>query len=574
MAIDQSSTNLRSIPEALIYFARTTPDKACLVICQDERYRVISYRDLLELSQSLGFYFASRVGSNGAGPIFIILQHSIMLHASFLACMLLGRVPSYLPFPTVKQDPALYFSTHNELFKRVQPAAVITYGALVEPLREILPDSTVIVNIDDYTHTNYLSISAFSSEKSEIALLQHSSGTTGLKKGVQLTHAEIALQIETYRQTVDFNEHSIVASWLPLYHDMGLFTSFLMPIMCGSTIVSIDAFEWVKKPSLLLKIIELFHCTHSWLPNFAFNHILNTTPAEAKYDLSSVISLVNCSEPPKASTMRAFASRFVKSELGPEKLQACYAMAETAFAVSQAAIRHRNRILKLRETSLRTGALVLADNGSTEDVVELVSNGQPLNGLEVAIRNDKTGEIEVGESAGVGEVLVRGDFVFKGYFLNPAATSDAFVEGWYRTGDQGFISDRELYICGRLKELIIVHGRNYYVHDIEELVSALPHVVPGRVVAIGIANEETGSEEVLLLVEADIDCLPDKDIALRELKRSIKKTVFDRLELTIQSVEFVPKSWLVKTTSGKLSRSENLKRFREKANPAESIYGD
>lgn len=562
----------RSIGEALIENAAKHPSKVCLVVWEGDRYRTITYQDLLELSQSFGAFVDTRIGPRDSRPVFIVLKHSILLHAAFLSCMLQYRVPAYLPFPTVKQDPAHYFSTHAELFRRTSPAAVITYDALVKPLKSILPEATEVIGVEEYKHQTYLDISSFKVEEDDVALLQHSSGTTGLKKGVQLTHAEIALQTAMYAQTIEFDCSSIVASWLPLYHDMGLFTSFLMPIMSGATIVSLDAFEWVRNPKLLLKVIELFHCTHCWLPNFAFHHILNTTSPDEAFDLNSLKTLITCSEPPKVDTISKFAARFRGSGIGSDKLQACYAMAETAFAVSQSPMHAKNRIMSVDAEALKVGK-VAAGNLSNASV-ELVSNGPAIPGIEVGVRSDDTGLVELRNSNFVGEIVVRGPFVFKGYHLNSEATKEAFVGEWYRTGDQGFLSDGDVFICGRRKELIIVHGRNYYVHDIEEVISALPHVVPGRVVAIGVDSEESGSEEAIVLVETDIEPTSENMSEIeRNLRRAIKQAVFDRLELTLLSVEFVPKAWLMKTTSGKLSRSENLKRFRELTGKLEDKHG-
>jgi acyl-CoA synthetase (AMP-forming)/AMP-acid ligase II len=156
--------------------------------------------------------------------------------------------------------------------------------------------------------------------------------------------------------------------------------------------------------------------------------------------------------------------------------------------------------------------------------------------------------------------MIRGSFVFKGYYRNEAASLQAFKDGWYKTGDLGFVQSGELFICGRTKDLIIVHGRNYYCHDIEEIASTIEGAIPGRAVAIGVFDEATASEELLLLVETHIQGVETPEHTA--LRRELKRAIFERLELTPRDVEFVPPTWLVKTTSGKLSRVENLERLR------------
>ncbi len=194
-----------------------------------------------------------------------------------------------------------------------------------------------------------------------------------------------------------------------------------------------------------------------------------------------------------------------------------------------------------------------------EPRMDLVSNGPPVPGIEVGIRSED-GTVTSHGSDRIGEIVVRGDFVFDGYYRNESATVDAFIDGWYRTGDLGFLHAGELFICGRTKDVIIVHGRNYYSHDIEEIVSTVPGVIPGRAVAIGVDDIASGSEELLLLVETK---WPEADVENRKLlRREIKRMVFERLELTPRDVEFVTTGSLVKTTSGKFSRVENLKRYQ------------
>ena len=162
----------------------------------------------------------------------------------------------------------------------------------------------------------------------------------------------------------------------------------------------------------------------------------------------------------------------------------------------------------------------------------------------------------------MGEIALRGEVVFDGYRGAPDLTRAALIDGWYRTGDLGFLRAGELYVCGRLKELVIVHGRNYYCHDIEAVVSDVPGIVPGRVVAIGMDEGDATGEELLLIAEP-----VDEGADHAPLRRAVKSTVFHHLELTPRRVAFVPRGWLVKTTSGKLSRVENLRRLRERDTP-------
>ena len=159
----------------------------------------------------------------------------------------------------------------------------------------------------------------------------------GLKKGVRLTFRQIAAQVAAYVPTIQLSESSTLVSWLPLYHDMGLFTAFIIPMTVGATVVSIDPFEWVRQPPLLLELIERFHGSRVFMPNFAFNHIVNSTPPDAHYDLRSMIAFFSCSEPVKPASFDYFLNQFTNSGVDATKLQTCYAMAEACFPFSNPA---------------------------------------------------------------------------------------------------------------------------------------------------------------------------------------------------------------------------------------------
>jgi len=190
--------------------------------------------------------------------------------------------------------------------------------------------------------------------------------------------------------------------------------------------------------------------------------------------------------------------------------------------------------------------------------LQYLSCGRPIDGIDVRIvPADGATEIHESLRPSVGEIEVRGGYVFAGYFRNDAATKAAFVQGWYRTGDLGFFVDGELYICGRKKDLLIVHGRNYYAHDIEAIAGEVPNVRPGRVVAFGMDDLDTGSEEAIILLET-ASANPGQE---QELRRAVKEAIFDRMELTVRSVVIVPSGSLIKTTSGKPSRVQNKSRY-------------
>ncbi|QRE72403.1 AMP-binding protein [Methylobacterium aquaticum] len=554
--------------DRLARHARRTPDKPCLIHHQDERYSVLTFADVQALAERVAVTLSRAVAGAPAPQeaplsrvVLLFLKHHPVQLPAYLGTMMAGLVPSFMAFPTPKQDPVLYWKSHAALIRRIRPAVIVTYPEIAGDLEALCAGfGTKVLLIDELSAGDPGAVPGPLPGPGDTALLQHSSGTTGLKKGVELTFGQIEAQATAYAPAIGLGPDSTVVSWLPYYHDMGLFTAFLIPLTVGAAVVSMDAFAWVGRPASLFELIERFRGTHCWLPNFAFRHLVNTVPREEaggrRYRLDSMDAFVSCSEPVKSASLRDFAEAFAGFGIRPEQLTACYAMAETGFAVSQSDPLRHEAVRFYAAEPLGTKGRAIAVAPDHPGARALVSNGPPLEGVEVRILAGAAAP--GGEGAPVGEIAVRGSIVFSGYYEDPAATAAALADGWYRTGDIGFIDGGELFISGRIKDVIIVHGRNYYAHDIEEVVSAEAGVVPGRAVAVGVANEEVGSEDVVVLAETrTVD-----EAARKALKRAIKRAIFDRLELTVRSVHLVDPGWLTKTSSGKISRSENLARYR------------
>ena len=500
-----------------------------------------------------------KAGIGGEGVVFIVLKHCAELYFSFVGAMYTGVIPSFLPFPTPKQDAALYWSAHEELFHHVRPQAIISYAENLPHITRACEGLNVrIIDIADLDLSEPLTHATPEQQDEQTAFLQHSSGTTGLKKGVMLSYGKVAAQIDSYSQAIGLTPADTLVSWLPLYHDMGLISCMITPIAVGARIISIDAFEWVSRPSSLLKAIEDYRGNFVWLPNFAFNLIAQTRPRNSVFDLSSLKGLIGCSEPNKTETFEKFYQTFADCGLKREALRTCYAMAETVFAVTQSTT---NTILKsayVDRGALEKNNVVSFIAPGSESAATYLSNGPVIDGLTVRIKTESGYETGA-DSTRSGEIQIAGHFVFDGYYKNEAGTYLAMDGEFYNTGDIGFFSGGELYVCGRTKEVLIVNGRNYYANDIEDVVNSVADVKKGRNVAFAIFEARTQSETAVVVAETHLTDLN----ARRDLQAEIKNTVFSRLELTLQKVVLVDVGWLVKTTSGKISRKENLARYNQ-----------
>jgi len=502
-----------------------------------------------------------KAGIGGEGVVFIVLKHCAELYFSFIGAMYTGVIPSFLPFPTPKQDATLYWSAHEELFHHVRPQAIISYAENLPHIAKACEGLDVrIIDVADLDLGEVLARGTPIQQDDHTAFLQHSSGTTGLKKGVMLSYGKVAAQIDSYSRAIGLTPADTLVSWLPLYHDMGLISCMITPITVGARLISIDAFEWVSRPSSLLKAIEDYRGNFVWLPNFAFNLIAQTRPRGTTFDLSSLKGLIGCSEPNKTETFDKFYQAFADCGLKREALRTCYAMAETVFAVAQSTTDTVLKSVYVDRRALEEKKIVSFVSPEAENAVAYLSNGPVIDGLTVRIKTDEGYETGK-DSPRSGEIQIAGHFIFNGYYKNEAGTVLAMDGDYYSTGDIGFFADGELYVCGRTKEVLIVNGRNYYANDIEDIVNGVANVKKGRNVAFAIFEARTQSETAVVVAETD---LTDPD-ARRDLQAEIKNTVFSRLELTLQKVVLVEPGWLVKTTSGKISRKENLGRYLEMA---------
>ncbi len=481
-----------------------------------------------------------RAGGVGRGDVvLIVMRHGLDAHAAFFGAMLLGAVPSFMPHPNFKQNEALYWRQHREVFRHIGPRAILAYDELALAVGEAVEGSaTAVLAASGVAAASPVQVRPPPSDA--IALLQHSSGTTGLKKGVRLSYGAIAAQLAAYAGALDIAAVAAprIASWLPLYHDMGLVAAFLLPLSLGIPVLTIDPFAWTRRPTLFLDAVERYAATHAWVPNFALLHQVRGAPGERTWRLGSLRALVACSEPCKPEAFDAFVTRFGGCGITAETLQTCYAMAETVFAVSQSQPGRAVRRLA-----------VARENG--EGMVSLLSNGRPIAGCEVRILRD-------GGFAGertMGEICIRAPWMFSGYERNPRATAAAFHEGWLRSGDLGFLDGGEVFVAGRIKDVIIVNGRNVFAHDVEAAASRVAGVKPGRAVAFGHYSARMGSEQLVVVAErtADMD--------ERETIAALNQAVLDEAGVACGDIRLVPPGWLVKTTSGKISRADNARRY-------------
>ena len=497
--------------------------------------------------------------------VILVLQHGLDLIYAYFGCILHGAIPSIMPFLTEKLIPDRYRVDIAQLIKISKPTAIITYVEFEGEIKSaIQPGSSVreVIVVEkmgkNFERPVY---GGLERQPTDIVLLQHSSGTTGLQKGVALSHIAVFNQLESYSKAILLKPNDVIVSWLPLYHDMGLIACFLMPILLRIPLVLMSPFEWVRAPYKLFTLISTYNGTLCWLPNFAYNFCADKIRDSQMENvrLESLRAVINCSEPVRWDSQQKFLSRFAGFGLRENSLAACYAMAENVFAVTQGGI---ERALTVDEIDMEEFQhKQKASPASSKSIIKMVSNGRPIENTQVKIISEKNLELP---ERHVGQIAIKSNCMLTGYYHRPDETEKSMLDGWFKTGDLGYLADGELYISGRKKDMIIVGGKNIYPQDIEYLSMQVKGVHQGRVVAFGVFNENIGTEEVVVVAEIESEKMQEKD----QIKEQIRKTIAQNSAITLKDAYVVQPKWLIKTSSGKIARAANREKYLKELNEA------
>jgi acyl-CoA synthetase (AMP-forming)/AMP-acid ligase II len=539
-----------------------TPEKVSVTILQSGQPDLpVTYRELIHGSAG----YVQTYIQNGIQPgdvVTIILQHGVDIVYAYYGAILHGAIPSIMPFLTEKLLPEKYRAELASLVSITQPTAIVTYPEFEAEVRAALKpgeDSVKAVIVSDQAlgprPPDFASFGGLKRKVDDIAVLQHSSGTTGLQKGVALSHQAILNQLNNYGQAMRWTREDVFVSWLPLYHDMGLIACWLMPILLGSHLVLMSPFDWVRAPYRLFQAVSKYKGTLSWMPNFAYNFCAQKVRDRdlEGVDLSSWRAITNAAEPIRWESHQMFYERFKGYGFRFESLATLYGMAENVFCIVQGGIFEPVPYEDIDRESLQTRKIAeLAKPGQVS--VRMVGSGKTIPNTNIRIVDAKGHDLP---DRHVGEVALLSDCMLTEYYRRPDITKKAFIGDWYLSGDYGYLVDGQLYITGRKKDLIIVGGKNIYPQDLEALAYEVPGVHAGRASAFGIYNDAAGTEDVVMVVEVDTD-----DPAERQrLADGIRATVTRGSAITLRYVHITGKHWLVKTSSGKTARSANREKF-------------
>jgi 1-acyl-sn-glycerol-3-phosphate acyltransferase len=479
-------------------------------------------------------------------------------------------VPIYPPFRRAQMEEhlrrqagvlrnaeAVLLITNDEIL----PAGKLLYG-LASSLRSV-------ETIDSLSPPEPFA-GALPGDSQAIALIQYTSGSTGDPKGVTLTHANLLANIRAMGQALDASSSDVFVSWLPLYHDMGLIGAWLGSLYFGAPAIIMPPLAFLADPTRWLRTISDNKATLSAAPNFAYELCLKSVRDEdiQGLDLSSLRMTLNGAEPVSPSTVRRFIERFSAYGLRPDALAPVFGLAENSVGLAFPPLGRAPVIDRIDREEFSRHGIATPTRPNGRATIEFVACGRPIPGHEARVVDERDHELPERHE---GRLQFRGPSSTQGYFRNDEKNVALFNSPkrepgqWLETGDRAYIAGGDLYLTGRIKDIIIRAGRNIYPQELEELVGGLKGVRKGCVVAFASEDLRVGSERLVVMAETR---LRDPQ-AQEELRRAISETCANVLDQAPDEIALVPPGAIPKTSSGKLRRAESRKLYESGAAGAE-----
>ena len=543
--------NPRTLPEALARAAQTEIGLTFVNAGVETRR---SYAGLW--SQSLSIARSLRAAGLRRGDLVaLVLPDAEQFLAALFGASAAGLIPASLPYPATTSDLPRYLDLTTGILRASDARAVITMAALTpsfEQARASCPALELVLSRD--------SLDAAPGELDgtpsldDIAFVQFTSGSTSAPKGVALTHANLSANIDAFNgpSGVGTTTDDVAVSWLPLNHDMGLVGMALGAVFEARPCVLLSPEGFVKRPIEWLRAIARHRGTVSFAPNFGYDLCVRRVKDRDLdgLDLSSW-RVAGCgAEPIHQPTLAAFAARFSDVGFRETSFLPSYGLAEHVLA---ATFPPRGRRLRTDLVSADgvTARRVAMPHDGTGPSLAFVSCGSALPGHRLQIVGDDGRPVT---ERHVGEILLAGPSVMRGYYKQDELTAQTIRDGWLHTGDLGYLSGGELFVCGRAKEIIIVNGRTYHPQDLEWAVEGLGGVRRGRVVAFG-ATADGHADRVVIVVERSGTVPADV------LAGAIRREIGDLFGLYVDEVAVVRSGTVGRTTSGKVQRAATKARY-------------
>jgi len=544
----------KTLTGMLDWHVENHPDHLHVTVLQDENtvLGTMSYRDLQTAARAVAQGLISRDIVPG-DRISLMLPTSTDFFASFFGILYAGAVPVPI-YPPARMA---------QLEEHMRRQVVILRNAGARMLITVPEGRALAVLLRSQVETleSVETVATLSAERSPVplprtddpealGLMQYTSGSTGDPKGVMLTHWGLLENVRAMGHAMEATSKDVFVSWLPLYHDMGLIGAWLGCCYFGARLYVMSPISFLVRPATWLWTMHKYRATFSGGPNFAFELCASRIPDEdiQGLDLSALRFVVNGAEPISPATLRKFTDRFANYGMSRGVPSPSYGLAENCVGLCFPPFGRGPKIDRIKRESLGKRAYAEPAGPDEKDALEMVACGHPIEKNEVRIVDDAGRELGERQE---GVLEFRGPSMTKGYFRNEEKTRALFDNGWINSGDRAYIGEGDIYITGRVKDIIIRAGRNTYPHEIEEAISAVPGVRKGGVAAFGSADPETGTERLIVMAETK----ETNAEARQKIIAQAHDIVTQMAGSAADDVVLVPPRGVPKTSSGKVRRS-------------------
>jgi 1-acyl-sn-glycerol-3-phosphate acyltransferase len=549
-----AASDAKTLVEVLDWHAAHHPDRLHLTVLQDETTVVatLTYSELASRAHDVARGLVARDVSVG-DRVALMLPTSVDFFIAFFGILYAGAIPVPIYPPMRLSQLEDHLRRQSGILRNAEACLLITMSEgrrLAGLLRAQVETLGAVENVTSLQSSGSTGDLPPIRDPDAVALIQYTSGSTGDPKGVVLSHANLLANIRAMGGVMDAHSTDVFVSWLPLYHDMGLIGAWLGCLHFAAPLYAMSPLSFLVRPASWLWAIHRFRATFSASPNFGFELCLNKI-ADADIDgldLSSLRMVANGAEPVSVHTLRRFTERFGRYGFPAQAMAPVYGLAESSVGLAFPPLGRLPLIDRVDRVRLSTYGVAEPAKPDDPKPLEIAACGQPLPGHEIRIV-DEAG-FELGERQ-EGRLEFRGSSATCGYFRNEAKTRELLHNGWLDSADRAYTVGGDVYITGRIKDIIIRAGRHLYPHEIEEAVADIPGIRKGGVAVFGTTDRASGTERVVVLAET---CETDAAARAR-LHAAAHEVATDIAGTPPDEVILVPPRTVPKTSSGKIRRS-------------------
>jgi 1-acyl-sn-glycerol-3-phosphate acyltransferase len=559
-------TQAETLPEVLDWYVRSAPERAHIhLLSETGEEEVISHAALQRGAQAVAVGLREH-GLEPGQTVAIMLPTSRDYFHGFFGVLLAGSVPVPIYPPLRPAQIEEHLRRHARILANAQVTILITVAEarpLSRLLRSLVESMRTIVTVPELAARATSAageMPTYRTSGGDIAMLQYTSGSTGNPKGVILTHANLLANIRAMGGVIKAGSSDGFVSWMPLYHDMGLIGAWLGSLYYALPLVVMSPLLFLTRPELWLWAIHRHRATLSGAPNFGYELCLRRIEDRdiEGLDLSSWRVAFNGAEPISPDTLARFHERFARYGLRAATQMPVYGLAESSVGLAFPPLGRAPLIDRIqREPFVRTGHALPAA-ADDPHALRFVACGQPLPGHQIRIV-DATG-YEAGERE-EGRLEFKGPSTTSGYFRNPEETRRLFHGDWLDSGDLAYVAGGDVYITGRVKDIVIRAGRNIYPHELEEAVGNIAGIRKGCVAIFGVATSGEGTERLVVLAETRET---DADTQAR-LRDEINSVGLALIGTPPDEVVLAPPHTVLKTSSGKIRRAASRELYERGA---------